>query len=218
MRTPRPPGRWLADLVEQQPQLLFTLEHAFRDEIVGPQTTQASVTWEFTRRNFGDFLRTKGRACTDPAVADSTSARYDTCVSALQNYMTAYGTDLEHQTRFKVEASFKRVDAVTYSFPADGVDLALPQHDRWEVAVAAGRPLNGDKNRGRLDLQLSYDSNLDDDDSNKERITASLTYTRRVADMDMPFSIVYANKDEFLGEVDHQISMNFGLKFRQPKN
>ena len=67
-------------------------------------------------------------------------------------------------------------------------------------------------------MQLSYDSNLDDDDSNKERITASLTYTRRVADMDMPFSIVYANKDEFLGEVDHQISMNFGLKFRQPKN
>jgi hypothetical protein len=195
---------------------LFTLEHDFRDEIVGPETTQASVTWEFTRRNFGDFLRSKGKACSDPGVADGTSAKYDTCVSALQNYMTTYGTDLEHQTRFKVEATFKRVDAVTYSFPDDGVDLALPKHDRWEVAVAAGRPLS--RNGGRLDLQLSYDSNLDDDDSNKERVTASLTYTRRVADMDLPFSIVYANKDEFLGEVDHQISMNFGLKFRQPKN
>ena len=208
----------LADLVEQQPQLLFTLEHDFRDEIVGPETTTASVTWEFTRRNFGDFLRSKGKACSDPGVADSTSAKYDTCVSALQSYMTAYGLDLGHQPRFKIEASFKRVDAVTYSFPDDGVELALPKHDRWEVAVAAGRPLSSDKNGGRLDLQLSYDSNLDNDDTNKERVTASLTYTRRVGDMDMPFSIVYANKDEFLGEVDHQISMNVGLKFRQPTN
>ena len=40
----------------------------------------------------------------------------------------------------------------------------------------------------------------------------------RSGDMDLPFSIVYANKDEFLGEVDHQISLNLGLKFRQPDN
>jgi hypothetical protein len=40
----------------------------------------------------------------------------------------------------------------------------------------------------------------------------------RSGDMDLPFSIVYANKDEFLCEVDHQISMNVGLKLRQPKN
>jgi hypothetical protein len=61
------------------------------------------------------------------------------------------------------------------------------------------------------------DSNLDDDTTNEERVTAALTYTRRVGDMDMPFSIVYANKDEFLGEVDHQLGINLGLKFRQPK-
>jgi hypothetical protein len=66
-------------------------------------------------------------------------------------------------------------------------------------------------------LQLSYDSNLDDDDTNKERVTAALTYTRRVGDVDMPLSIVYANKNEFLGEVDHQISLNIGVKFRQPQ-
>ena len=29
--------------------------------------------------------------------------------------------------------------------------------------------------------------------------------------------VVYANKDEFLGEVDHQLSINLGLKLRQPK-
>jgi hypothetical protein len=108
------------------------------------------------------------------------------------------------------------VKAVTYTFAADNVSLALPEQDRWEITVAAGRPMGG-ANDGRLDFELAYDSNLDGDTTNKERFKASLTYTRRVGEMDMPFSIVYANKDEFLGEVDHRISINFGLKFRQPK-
>jgi hypothetical protein len=34
--------------------------------------------------------------------------------------------------------------------------------------------------------------------------------------MDVPFSIVYANKSEFLGDVDHQISLHVGVKFRPP--
>jgi hypothetical protein len=205
----------LAELVEQQPQLLFTLSHDFRDEIVGPESTSATVTWELNGRNFGAFLRNQGRSCASTEVATGTSPQYDSCVSALQSYLA--GDAIQNQWRFKLEASFKRIDSVDYSFPVDGVDLSMPKHDRWEVAVAAGRPLSNDKNGGRLDFELAFDSNLDDDTTNEERVTAALTYTRRVGDMDMPFSIVYANKDEFLGEVDHQLSMNLGLKFRQPK-
>jgi hypothetical protein len=208
----------LADLVEQQPQLLFSLEHDFRDKIVGPETTSATVTWEITSHNIGSFLRNKGKVCKDDEVKTGKAPKYDACVQALQDYMDDYGADLQKQPRFKLEASYKRVDSVSYSFPDDGLDLSLPKHDRWEVAVAAGWPLPKDKNGGRIDFALSYDSNLDNDDTNNERVTASATYTRRVGEMDMPFSIVYANKDEFLGEVDHQISLNFGLKFRQPMN
>jgi hypothetical protein len=204
----------LAELVEQQPQLLFSFAHDFRDEIVGPETTSATVTWEFNGRNLGAFLRNEGQDCMKADVALGTSV-YDECVSALRSYV---GDGLQKQWRGKIEASYKRVDSVSYIFVDDNVNLTLPKHDRWEVAVGAGRELSDDKNGGRIDFELSYDSNLDNDDTNKERVTASLTYTRRVGDMDMPFSIVYANKDEFLGEVDHQISMNLGLKFRQPKN
>jgi hypothetical protein len=205
----------LAELVEQQPQLLFTLSHDFRDEIVGPESTSATVTWELNGRNFGAFLRNQGRSCAGTEVATGTSPQYDSCVSALQSYLG--GDAIQNQWRFKLEASFKRIESVDYSFPVDGVDVSMPKHDRWEVAAAAGRPLSNDKNGGRLDFELAFDSNLDDDTTNEERVTAALTYTRRVGDMDMPFSIVYANKDEFLGEVDHQLSLNLGLKFRQPK-
>lgn len=202
----------LAKLVEQQPQLLFSLTHNLRDEIVGPESSSATVTWEMTTRNLGAFLRNEGRSCTNPDVSSGTQS-YDACVGALQKY--GGGVRLDQQMRYKLEASYKRVKSVTYSFTDDNVNLLIPQHDRWEVAFGAGRPLGSDSHDARLDFELSYDSSLDDDVTNKERLQASLTYTRRAGGMDMPFSIVYANKDEFLGEVDHRLSLNLGLKFRQ---
>ena len=138
---------------------------------------------------------------------------YDSCVDALQKYVG--DVPLDKQMRYKLEASYKRVKSVTYSFADDNVNLLIPQHDRWEVAFAMGRPLGTDSHAARLDFELSYDSNVDDNVSNKERLQVSLTYTRRMGDMDMPFSIVYANKDEFLGEVDHRLGLNLGLKFRR---
>lgn len=204
----------LAELVEQQPQLLFSLRHDIRDDIVGPDRTAATVTWEMTRRNFGAFMRGEGRACTAANVAEG-GTEYDACTKALTEYLSEAA--MSQQWRAKVEASYKRVKALSYAYPDDNVNLLLPKQDRWEVAVGAGRALSQDKNGGRLDLALSYDSNLDNDSNNKERVKATVTYTRRVGDVDLPFSLVYANKDEFLGELDHQISMNFGLRFRQPK-
>jgi len=205
----------LAELVEQQPQLLFTLTHEIRNDLVGPETTSATVSWEITRRNFGAFLRNEGKSCAGADVAEAAAA-YTRCANALQSYLGSDDNDLSKQWRTKLSASYKRVKAVTYSYPGDNVNLLLPKHDRWEIALAMGRPMSQDEKGGRVDFELAYDSNLDDDTTNQERFKATLTYTRRVGDMDMPFSIVYANKDEFLGEVDHQISMNVGLRFRQP--
>jgi len=202
----------LAKLVEQQPQLLFSLTHNFRNELVGPDSSAATVTWEMTTRNLGSFLRNEGRSCTNADVS-SGARTYDSCVDALQKYVAA--VPLDRQMRYKLEASYKRVKSVTYSYADDNVNFLIPEHDRWEVAFAMGRPLSTGMQAARVDFELSYDSNIDSDVSNEERLQASLTYTRRVGDMDMPFSIVYANKDEFLGEVDHRLSLNLGLKFRQ---
>jgi len=207
----------IAELIEEQPQLLFSLAHDIRDDIVGPETTSAKVTWELTRRNFSAFHRHNGKLCADPEVAQG-GPKYDQCVAALQSYLGMADRNVNDQWRYKLVASYKRLNAVTYSFPSDNINLVVPKQDRWEVAFAAGKPMSSEKNGGRLDFELAYDSNLDDDTGNSERVRASLTYTQRLGDMDMPFSIIYANKDEFLGDIDHQISLNFGLRFRQPKN
>jgi hypothetical protein len=206
----------LADLVQQQPQLIFSLSHDIRDEIVGPEKTSATVTWEMTRRNVSAFLNGPGGACKSKDVGNGKD-EYDRCVSALQNYLSDGGAGLQQQWRFKLAASYQRVKSVTYSYASDGVSLSLPDTDRWEVAFAAGRPLGGAAGKDRIDVEFAYDSNLDNDTTNKERVKATLTYTKHMDTVDLPLSIVYANKSEFLGEVDHQISLHFGLKFRQSK-
>jgi hypothetical protein len=206
----------LASLVNQQPQLLFTLSHDIRDSIAGPEKTSAKLTWEFTSRNLSNFLSDTGSACRDKDQVRQGGAVYTQCVTALSRYVSRYADALEKQPRWKLSAAYQRVAAAQYSFPSDNVTLDLPRTERIEVALGWGRPLSAAKNADRIDLEASYDSNVDNDTSNKERLKATLTYTRRVAEMDMPFSIVYANKDEYLGEVDHRISLHIGIKFKPP--
>jgi len=206
----------LAALVEQQPQLLFSVAQDIRDDVVGPEKTSAKLTFEFTRYNLGDFLRGDGAACKNADAVRQGGADYVKCVDALNRYAGGTEDALKTQPRWKLSAAYQRVKAIDYLYPDDNVTLHLPETDRVEVTVGWGRPLQAVKNADRVDLEASYDSNIDGDTSNKERIKATFTYTRRVADMDIPFSIVYANKDQFLGEVDHQISLNLGIKFRPP--
>jgi hypothetical protein len=207
----------LAELVEQQPQLLFSVSHDIRDEIVGPEKTSVTLTWEGSRANLSAFLGGDGADCAKKEVADGKDT-YKLCVSELQKYIGDDALYLKQQFRWKLSASFQRVQKLTLRYPDDAVELNLPKTDRFEVAFGLGRALGTVANSDRIDFELAYDSNLDNDTTNKERVKATLTYLRRIGDTDMPFSIVYANKNEFLGEVDHQISLHLGLKFRQPKS
>jgi hypothetical protein len=207
---------YLAALVEAQPQLLFSLSHDIRDSITGPESTSAQLTWEFTSANLGNFLSREGAVCRNRDKVREGGTEYVQCAEALSRYVTANGVALENQARWKLSAAYRRVSAAHYRFPDDNVTLDLPKTERIEVSLGWGRPLLSAKNADRLDLEGSYDSNINNDTSNKERLKLTLTYTRRIGEMDVPFAIVYANKNEFLGEVDHQISLHFGLKFRPP--
>jgi hypothetical protein len=105
----------LAVLVEQQPQLLFSLTQDIRDDIVGPDKTSGTITWEMTRRNLSAFLRSEGKACTAPEVGSGTSPQYNTCVNALSAYVGKDDLELQKQWRIKLAASFQRVNVARQS-------------------------------------------------------------------------------------------------------
>jgi len=204
----------LARLVLQQPQLLFSASKQFRDELVGPEATSLKVTWEHSFANLGHFLRTTGSSCrasTLEAAADIATAA--PCYTALRQYLEDRSEYLENEDRMAFSLEYRKFDAVTYAFPDDGLLLSVPKRDRLIGSVAYGRALPGTAARDRVDLKVDYDDAIDDEPNGQSRFVASLTYTRRIGELDIPFGIVYANKSEFIEGVDKIVSMHVGVKF-----
>jgi hypothetical protein len=222
----------MAELVLQQPQILLTATRSFRDELVGPESLGIKLTYEKSLIDLNGFLKSARRfkavpgatatpMCeilgeTNPDKLATTAAleQSKSCLAALDAFLEANEEQIENKSRWKASLEFKQVEDWGYALPADGVDLDLPKHDRLIASVGFGRALTSSNSKDRIDFDAAYDSNLDDDDKYKSRFVVTLTYTRRFGEMDIPFSIVYANKSEFLEGVDKQIGVHVGVKFR----
>jgi len=209
----------LMNLVLLQPQLTFSVNHQIRDELVGPESTGIKVTFEKSFIDFNAFLKTSGPSCAPLKTATNSSAltaeQAGSCLKSIGRYVEQNAEDLENESRWKASVEYKQVDKWQYSLPDDGVAIDRPKYDRIVATAGFGRALPRTKAvKDRVDFEASYDSNLDSDDNYKSRFVATLTYTRRFNDMDIPFSIVYANKSEFLEGTDKQIGLHVGVKFR----
>lgn len=207
----------LPELVLAQPQLLLTATRRFREELAGPDAWGARLTYEHSFANLGHFLRGPGTACratNEAGAAASLIAAPTLCYAALTRYLQAHEADLANENRFSASLEYRRVDSTNFSFAQDGVTLDIPKTDRLIASLGYGRVLPRSAAKDRLDVKIDYDSNIDDTSAAQNRFVASLTYTRRIGDFDMPFGIVYANKSEFLEGLDKQVSVHVGLKFR----
>lgn len=222
----------MAELVLQQPQILFSATRSFRDDVVGPEALGVKFTYEKSFVDLNGFLKfAKGYKKKDSTVAtpmceileETSAAKLATpdaaaqsknCLTTLDEYLETHAEQIENQSRITGSLEFKQVDDWNYALPTDGVDMNLPKHDRVVASIGFGRAIRRTPEKDRIDFDAAFDSNLDDDDTYKSRFVVTLTYTRRFGEMDIPFSIVYANKSEFLEGTDKQIGLHFGIKYR----
>jgi len=208
----------LANLVLLQPQLTFSLNRQIRNELVGPEAWGAKVTFERSFVDFNRFLKDPGDECSgirnSSSVTPLSLDAAKSCLKKVGDYVAANAEDLENESRWKASLEYKQVDSWQYALPDDGVAMDRPKYDRVVASAGFGRAVPRSAAKDRVDFEASYDSNIDSDDNYKSRLVATLTYTRRFGDMDIPFSIVYANKSEFLEGVDKQIGLHVGVKFR----
>ena len=66
----------------------------------------------------------------------------------------------------------------------------------------------------RLELSASYE-NVDSDSTRQDRLFSTATHSQRIsATAAVSFSIVYANKAEFRGDVGTEISAQLGLNYK----
>jgi hypothetical protein len=198
----------LAQLINNQPQLNGSVEYRARNEVVGPQE------WKGTARLEMGFANMNGlrRECAGPVRAE-----------CLRRYV---GDDnvrrsLARGDRVWAQAEFTRRNAWDVSLPDDAVSLALGTASTWAVSGGYGAYFGNQEdgeNRDRLDLQGKYDF-TGDDALRQDRFVATLFYTRRLSGQSSALlGVSYANRPEFLGDVDRNVSANLGLTYKLHKN
>jgi hypothetical protein len=67
---------------------------------------------------------------------------------------------------------------------------------------------------GRLDLALSYDDVTGDADKNN-RLVGTISYTQKLNEKtSLPIALIYANKRQYVTDVNKRLSVHFGLSFK----
>lgn len=205
-----------ADLVNNQPQLLFSALVHKRDELVGPSEKSLKFTFEFGLANVNEFDDDNGNICDllDNAAATIDLAAAQACLTAFSNYASSNEASLKHADRFSFELAYSEVDDYDFESISDGVSLARDGTHHLDLSVGYGRTFQtiGADRDSRFDFVLKYEDYSDDVD-HKDRMVATATFTTRLNGFSIPFSLVYANHEKFLPESNEQLSAHIGFKY-----
>jgi hypothetical protein len=122
--------------------------------------------------------------------------------------------DIEKGYRFSFSGEYADSEGETIDTGLSGVaPIVLESARKLKLSAGLSRKIPISETEAvKLDLVASYED-VGDDPNRQDRGIASLTFTRKVGMMDIPFSIVYANHGEFLPDVDARLSAHVGLKF-----
>jgi hypothetical protein len=198
----------LADLVNNQPQLSLQLNVELRSDLAGPNEVSGVVRYETGFANVNGLRR----AC-------ASGAESDVSVECLRDYARSPGqqASLQRGDRFFVSVSYAHRQDYAVAIAEDDVTLDLP--GTWDLAgeLGFGRYVAFKRNGeqvGRIDLSAQY-VHHEDDPERQSRFVGSATYTQRVSEsMSLAAGVSYASRPEFLEEVDHKVSANFGLRYK----
>jgi hypothetical protein len=192
----------IADLVDNQPQLVFTASTRNRRDIVGPSQFggKAKLEWGFANMN--------------RLMAYCRHELTQECFSSFMNN-PAVASSLARGDRITVSVDFTSQPAYGVSLP-DTAKLSLPSSSKLTATAGYGSYLgkqpDGTDN-GRIDFQFQLINQINDAVRQNQRI-AKLTLTEPVSDQGSAiFGVRWANKPEFLGATDGKVRANVGFSY-----
>ncbi|HEX4966532.1 MAG TPA: hypothetical protein VF173_37330 [Thermoanaerobaculia bacterium] len=199
----------LADLVNNQPQVQASVNYRRRNDLVGPDEQSAKFSYEMGFANVNGLRR----YCSNLKLATSDP-------DCLSKYLAENGTTLTGSPRLSVSAEYSKVDAYRFDLPADHFTYSLDRVTKKVGSLSLGRYLRSDDNgtqTTRLDLQADYED-VSGDPKRQSRLVAMATFTHEMSDNTATsFTVIYASKPEYLGEVDKNLSARVGLKYKIDK-
>jgi hypothetical protein len=194
-------------LIDNQPQLVLTLGVRERDELVGQDETFLGLRYEYGGPNLNSFYDYRSRHCT-----------MELMLPCFEQFTTARKNSIDAGSRVAFSVEYKRRD--DYDYSDHGLAVALEGQTSLVSQLTYGRYLNiGAANdivqgRTKLDLTASYED-VSDDPMRQDRAVATLTLSQgTTAGLTLSFSLVWANRPEFRGEVDEELSAKVGLSYK----
>lgn len=217
----------LDELINNQPQLFFDALVEDRDALTGPTERSASFTYEMgVAGNVNKYLRwargNVAEACRGNAFQ----------LSCFESYLDTYPDAANAGQRVAFSLSYADTRPIHFELPADQFVFAQPGTEKLIGSLTYGRYFPGfqffaqllpdgmrdgaSPNQGtRVDLEARYESPVEDAGVLHDRLVATLTFTQGMTEnTGMSFGIVYANRPEFLGDVDDKLSANIGLRWK----
>jgi hypothetical protein len=197
-------------LINNQPQLYAGVTYRDRNPLVGPNEKSAKITYEWGYRgNVNSLEKHVASRCAQDAAPDCRLNEY-------VNYVTAEAEAIASGDRLKFSLEYADVDALSLALQQPALMFSKAGSKKLVSSVAYGRSLTGDSglfSDARIDIEIKRED-VDDDPARNNRTIGTFTLTRTVGDISFPFSIVYANKPEFLTPlVDGKISAHIGIKY-----
>lgn len=204
--------RWrtdrLGDLLANESQLYATVGYVWRDPLVGREGLTAKLTWEYGFTNLTRFRKDHVEECgtVTQGCLEAFSAWIDSEASA----------QLKNADRAALSVDYSDQPAYSVSQPAYGIELDKERAYSLRIQAKYSRNLLGEGARTpmRLDLSAGYED-VRKDPARNDRFVATGTITVRLSDtLQLPVGLVYANRPEYVGEVDKNLGAHIGLVFR----
>lgn len=223
---------YLGLLISAQPQLFLEHEQFLRSELTGPEKRTSRLTFECgVRNNLNNFVRW---AKVNQQAGCAVDQKYRPNLACLRAYRNLKEDALERGWRISLTAQYDEFDDYLFSLPADNVELSLPARETWKAKAGIGRRFanfsllgivggnSAEENAtiherpARIDLTAEYE--FDSIDEAKKRLVATLTLSQPMFDNTVAsLTLVYANRPEFLGDVDEKLGARFGFTIKRDK-
>lgn len=204
----------ISDLLANQSQLVVTVGYRPRNALVGANSLSIKASYEWGMISFEDFVKT-GTTCASP---DSTD---DACLKAFGDWITPLKGKLT-QDRLAISLEYLNTESYALSEPLYAINVSTPNTHSLVGSLKYGRMLSsgGAKAGVRLDLSASYE-NVSSQSTGatalvkESRFVATASLSIRISDaLQIPIGVIYANKPEYLGDVDKKWGTHLGLTFR----
>jgi hypothetical protein len=199
----------ISQLINNQPQLNTTVEYRSRAGVVGPEELTGKLRFEMGFANM-NALR---RHCQGTGVTPA----------CLQAYLARPGVkrSISRGDRLWLAGDLNRRPDFDLALPSDSVRLRLGASTTMALSGGYGAyfgdPDDGES-RDRLDLQVRYDFTRNDE-LRQDRFVSTVLYTLRLSDQSSGvFGLTWANKPEFVGDVDRKLGANLGVTYKLNRN